>query len=266
VETKKQELAALYAHEAAIRQTADIALAQAATGPSARGALPSFATALLAGPHVAVIAEFKRRSPSAGEIRGDVSVADVATRYAQAGASAMSVLTDREYFGGSLDDLRAARAAVSLPLLRKDFTIDPLQVYEARGAGASAVLLIARILDDAALLSLRELAESLGMDALVEVHEEADVARALDAGARIIGVNNRDLATFQTDLGLTERLATLVPQDRVLIGESGVRDAADVERLAAAGVDAVLVGESLMRGDLVADARALTSVPRRARA
>ncbi|MEX0907912.1 MAG: indole-3-glycerol phosphate synthase TrpC [Gemmatimonadota bacterium] len=228
---------------------------------------PDFERALRAGGNVAVITEVKRRSPSAGEIRGSVEPADAARGYERGGAAAISVLTDRDWFGGELDDLRRVRAAVSVPVLRKDFTIDELQIVEARAAGASAVLLIVRVLADPELGELHGHALDLGMSVLVEVHNEAEVDRALRAGARIIGVNNRDLATFTTDLANTERLAALVPPACVLVGESGIRAAADVARLAAAGVSAVLVGESLMRSD---NAAALTtelaSVPRRARA
>lgn len=208
---------------------------------------PSLEAALRERSSVGVIAEVKRRSPSAGEIRAGAPAAEVARAYAYAGAAAVSVLTDHQFFGGSLKDLETAAEAVDIPLLRKDFTIDAVQVYEARGAGASAVLLIARILDDAELRDFRALSDELELAALVEVHDEAEVERALMAGARIVGVNNRDLTTFATDLSVTERLARYIPSDVVLVGESGIRSAEDVERLAGAGVDAVLVGEALMR-------------------
>jgi indole-3-glycerol phosphate synthase len=225
-----------------------------------------FEAALRAGPTVGVIAEVKRRSPSAGEIRGDAGAADVARAYATAGARAVSVLTDGEFFGGALSDLESSAQAVTIPLLRKDFTIDALQVYEARAAGASAVLLIVRLLDDGELRDFAALAAELQLAAVVEVHDEAEVERALRAGARIVGVNNRDLATFTTDLGVTERLARYVPADVVLVGESGVSEVADVERLAAAGADAVLVGEALMRAaDAAALMGALGGVRRRGR-
>lgn len=198
-----------------------------------------------------MIAEFKRRSPSAGEI-GAGDPAAVATAYGTGGAAAMSVLTDGPFFGGSLADLEAARAASSLPVLRKDFVLDELQVWEARSAGADAVLLIVRILEDARLTGLLDLSRELRMSALVEVHDEAELERALGAGAVVIGVNNRDLDTFRTELEVTLRLAPLVPAGRILVGESGIRDGADVDRLGDAGVDAVLVGEALMRGAGVA--------------
>jgi indole-3-glycerol phosphate synthase len=255
VATKQVELEALQQRRAGV----DAALAGAPAPLDFEGALRR-------GPGVAVIAEVKRRSPSAGEIRGQATAVEVARRYADAGVAAISVLTDRDYFGGSLADLESVAAEVAVPLLRKDFTIDPLQVLEARGAGASAVLLIVRILDDGQLRDLRELAESLGMSALVEVHDLAELERAAGSGARVIGVNNRDLATFQTDLSLTERLAERAPAGVVLVGESGIRGAGDVARLAAAGVDAVLVGETLMRAaDPGQEARAMGAVPRRPR-
>jgi indole-3-glycerol phosphate synthase len=255
VATKRVEVEALRPELADIR-------ARAAAAPPR----PDFEAALRRGPGVAVIAEVKRRSPSAGEIRGGAGAAEVARRYAGAGVACISVLTDRDYFGGSLEDLQSVAEAVEVPLLRKDFTIDPLQVYEAKAAGASAILLIVRILDDEELRGYRELAESLGLAALVEVHDEAELERAAASGARIIGVNNRDLSTFHTDLAVTERLALLAPAECVLVGESGVRGVDDVARLARAGVDAVLVGEALMRAeDTTAAARSMAAVPRAAR-
>jgi indole-3-glycerol phosphate synthase len=227
---------------------------------------PGFAAALRAGVGVRVIAEVKRRSPSAGEIRADAAAAAVAGTYADAGAAAISVLTDGEYFGGSLADLESVASAVWVPLLRKDFTLDAVQLYEARAAGASAVLLIARILDDAQLVDLGALAAELRLSALVEVHDEREVERALKGEARVIGVNNRDLATFTTDLGVTERLSRYIPDDVLFVSESGIRDVADVERVAAAGVNAVLAGEALMRAEDPASLLAeFAAVPRRAR-
>jgi indole-3-glycerol phosphate synthase len=205
----------------------------------------------------------KRRSPSAGEIRGGASAAEVAAIYAAAGASAISVLTDRVHFGGELADLQEARRRVMLPLLRKDFTLDALQVYEAKAAGASAVLLIVRLLDDAQLADLGALAAELGLAALVEVHDERELERAAGVGARLIGINNRDLATLRTDLGTTLRLAPLVPRECVVVGESGISSAQDVALLATAGVSAVLVGEALMRADdPIRLAGSLAAVPR----
>jgi indole-3-glycerol phosphate synthase len=252
VETKQAEVAELRRRAASIR-------ARAASAPPA----PLFTRALTAGPCVALIAEVKRRSPSAGEIRSGARAAEVAARYASAGAAALSVVTDGPHFGGELADLEEVRQAVDLPVLRKDFTIDVLQVYEAKGAGASAVLLIARLLEDAELAELSAAAHELGLTALVEVHDEQELERAARVGARVIGINNRDLATFRTDLGTTLRLAPLAPEGSVVVGESGIASTNDVAQLAAAGVSAVLVGESLMRAaDPVGLARALAGVAR----
>jgi indole-3-glycerol phosphate synthase len=192
-----------------------------------------------------VIAEVKRASPSAGAIRAGADATAIAREYEAAGAAAISVLTDHEFFGGSLSDLRAVHTAVALPCLRKDFVIDPLQIWEARGAGADAVLLIVSLLDVPELVELAGLASRLGMAALVEVHDEAETDEALRAGARIVGVNHRDLKTFEMDLGLFARLK--LPAGTIGVAESGIRGPEDVARLAAAGADALLVGESLMR-------------------
>lgn len=234
----------------------------------ARDAAPprGFAAALRRADEVRLLAEIKRRSPSAGAIRAGSSPAEVALDYAAGGAAALSVLTDREYFDGSIEALETTRDAVDLPLLRKDFTIDPLQVWEARAAGADAILLIARILDDTALRDLLGLASDLGLDSLIEVHDADELDRALAVGGTLIGVNNRDLRTFQTDLELTLRLAPAVPPEVTLVAESGIRTPADVRRLGEAGIDAILVGESLMRQpDLAAASRALTKQPKRKR-
>lgn len=240
VEAKRLELDGLRADRRQLR-------AEAERMEAAR----PFAASLERRGEVALIAEFKRKSPSAGAIgTGDPAV--VAATYAAGGAAAMSVLTDGEFFGGSLEDLKTARAAVSLPILRKDFVLDELQIWEARAAGADAVLLIVRILDDARLAGLLDLTRELRMGSLVEVHDGAELERALAAGAPVIGINNRDLDTFRTDLGVTLGLAPGVPAGRILVGESGIRDASDVDRLGEAGVDAVLVGEALMRGAGVA--------------
>ena len=179
----------------------------------------------------------------------------------------MSVLTDREYFGGDLEALRSVTSGVPLPAIRKDFVVDPLQVWEARGAGADAVLLIVRILDDERLRDLHALITELGMDALVEAHNEDEVGRALAAGTTLLGINNRDLDNFVTDLGLSLRLAGAVPPGVTLVAESGIRTGDDVDRLGAAGVDAILVGESMMRQpDLRAAAGALAGRPKVERA
>ncbi|GMR13679.1 MAG: indole-3-glycerol phosphate synthase TrpC [Gemmatimonadota bacterium] len=205
-----------------------------------------FAAALKRPGLVSVIAEVKRKSPGAGPIRPDLEPARLASSYHEGGASALSILTDRDYFGGSLDDLRAARAAVDLPILRKDFMIDPLQVLEARAAGSDAVLLIVRILDDARLAELLSVAESLGMAALVEVHDGTELRRAVQSGARVVGINNRDLSTFATRIDVTLDLLPEVPAEVLVVSESGIRSGDDVARLGSVGVDAVLVGEWLL--------------------
>ncbi len=193
-----------------------------------------------------VIAEIKRRSPSKGDLAPDLVPAELARAYARGGARCLSVLTDRDYFGGSPEDLRAAKAATGLPVLRKDFTVAPADVCDARLMGADAVLLIVAALDDRELAALGALAGQLGLDALVEVHDEDELARALAFGATVVGVNQRDLATFALDRERAVRLASHIPDDVVAIAESGVRDARDAAALAAAGYDAVLVGETLV--------------------
>jgi indole-3-glycerol phosphate synthase len=198
-------------------------------------------------PGVSVIAEFKRRSPSGGPIRPDATPADIAAAYASAGAAALSVLTDSDYFGGSSADLVETRSATPLPVLRKDFVVDPYQVYEASSIGADAVLLIVRALADAELRQLLELSAQLGLDALVETHSADEVRRALDAGASLLGVNNRDLDTLVTDVTLAPRLRPLVPPQCVFVAESGVSTPDQITALADAGVDAVLIGEALLR-------------------
>lgn len=202
-----------------------------------------------------VIAEFKRASPSKGTIREGASVAEVAARYAEGGAVGVSVLTEEDGFRGSLEDLRAARAAVALPLLRKDFIFDEYQIYEAAEAGADAVLLIVAALGDERLSRLRRLAEEeLRMDALVEAHTEAELRRALDCGAALVGVNNRDLHSFKVSLEVSVKLARLAPAGVLLVSESGIRTRDDLVGLAALGYRGFLVGESLMRAGNPADA------------
>jgi indole-3-glycerol phosphate synthase len=197
---------------------------------------------------VNIIAEFKRRSPSAGTIRNDLSATDVATRYERGGACAISVLTDEQYFGGSILDLGAIRASTALPLLRKDFIIDEIQIYEAAAVGADAVLLIAAALHAGALAKLRATAEDeLGLDAVVEVHTSEELRRAVRTGARIIGVNNRDLRTFRTSLETSERLITEAPRDRIMISESGLQNSKSLRHLHALGFRGFLIGEALMR-------------------
>lgn len=197
---------------------------------------------------LAIIAEVKRRSPSVGAIDLEVDPALRARQYADAGAAGISVLTEQDHFGGSLDDLVAARgASADTPILRKDFIIDESQLVAARAAGGDAVLLIVAILDDATLVRLVGEARELELDVLLEVHDEAELGRALGTDARIIGINNRDLRSFEIDLAVSERLAPLVDDGRLVVAESGIRTVEDAARLGAAGVDALLVGESLMR-------------------
>jgi indole-3-glycerol phosphate synthase len=208
-----------------------------------------FRAALERGPGVAVIAEVKKASPSAGVLRAAFDPVAIARTYAANGATCLSVLTDEPFFQGSLSHLRDIRAAVNLPLLRKDFILDRYQLLEARLAGADAVLLIAEILDDEALPRLLRQAGELGMQALVELYDRPNLRRVLDAGARLIGVNNRDLRTFVTRLEHTLEIAAELPSGVCLVSESGIRARADVEQLKAGGVRAVLVGETLMRAD-----------------
>jgi len=199
-------------------------------------------------PALKIIAEFKRTSPSVGIIRGDLSPADVARHYERGGACAISVLTDEEYFGGSIDDLSAVRSSTHLPVLRKDFIVDPIQIYEAAIAGADAILLIVAALDDDSLGELRKVAEDeLGLDALIEVHTSDELRRALNVGAKIVGVNNRDLQTFQVSLSTSERLIAEAPQDRLMLSESGLRDPEQLRYLHALGFRGFLIGEALMR-------------------
>jgi len=209
----------------------------------------------LRGPSLALIAEVKRASPSRGILRADLDPKALVRTYAGSGAAAISVLTEEQHFQGSLDDLTAVRAVLDgrggprLPLLRKDFLFDAYHLYEARVYGADAVLLIAAVLNPGLLAELLALARTLGLECLVEVHEEQELERALAADAQVIGVNNRDLRTFEVDLALTERLRPLIPEDRVVVAESGVHSRADMQRLRALGVDAVLIGEALVTAD-----------------
>ena len=216
-----------------------------ADSPLYKDARRSFAAAL-ARPGRAIIAEVKKASPSRGVIRVDFDPAAIAKGYAAGGARAMSVLTDAPFFQGSLVYLEAIRQVVDLPLLRKDFVIDPYQVHEARAFGADAVLLICAILDDGRLAELYGVARNLGLDALVEVHSEPELERAARVGARLVGINNRDLRTFVTRLEVAETLAPLAPQGTIVVAESGLKSTADLERLEAAGVRAFLIGERLM--------------------
>ncbi len=224
------------------RVSAEALRGQLAAAPPPR----DFLAALAGGPPIRLIAEVKKASPSRGLLRADFQPDEIARIYQRHGAACLSVLTDQPYFQGSLDHLRAVRAAVDLPLLRKDFIIDPYQVLEARAAGADAVLLIAECLDDDLLRRLYEEIVTLGMTPLVELYEPANLPRVLSLGARLVGINNRDLRTFHADLEHTLRLRGQIPPDRLVVGESGIRSRADVLRLEAAGVQAMLVGETLI--------------------
>jgi indole-3-glycerol phosphate synthase len=237
LEKKREELAVLRSErgEASLRDAA-----RAATPPR------DFGGALRSGPSPRVIAEIKRASPSKGLIRADVDPARVAKDYAAAGAAALSVLTDAPFFHGSLGDLSEARAAVEIPVLRKDFLIDPLQLLEARGAGADAVLLIVAALEGAQLGELLAAAREQGLATLVEVHARDELDAALKAGAEVIGINNRDLRTFRVDVEVTRELLVHA-HGRTIVSESGIEDAATVRSLEEAGVHAFLIGEALMR-------------------
>ncbi|HEY5090581.1 MAG TPA: indole-3-glycerol phosphate synthase TrpC, partial [Polyangia bacterium] len=232
--------------DVATRKTAS-PLADLETAAAARPPVRSLARALRRPDQIACIAEFKRRSPSAGWIAETADPAAAARAYATGGAQALSILTDGPFFGGSLDDLAAARAACELPVLRKDFIVDRFQIVEARAAGADAILLIVAALSDPEISALLVAAREMGLEALVEAHDADEVRRAVAAGAAIVGINNRDLRTFTVDRDLACRLRSQVPADRIAVAESGIRDAADVARLRAAGIDAMLVGETLMR-------------------
>jgi indole-3-glycerol phosphate synthase len=222
-------------------------------GPARRGLAEA-----LARPGLQVIAEIKRRSPSAGDLASGLDPERQAKLYEQGGAAAISVLTEPEYFGGSLDDLRAVRSAVEVPILRKDFIIDARQVAESRAVGADALLLIVAALDAGMLEALLAECDQVGIEALVEAHDETEAKIAADAGAQIIGVNNRDLRTFTTDLAVAERVAPSLPEGCVLVAESGVSTAAGAGRMATAGYDAILVGEALVTAaDPVAHLQAL---------
>ena len=206
-----------------------------------------FARALRRAGGITCVAEFKRRSPSRGWIHRDADLPSLASAYERGGASAMSVLTDTPFFGGTMDDLLVARGATRLPILRKDFIIDPYQVTEARAAGADALLLIVAALGDVELRELLAETHRWGMEALVETHDAEEVARAVSAGARLLGVNHRDLRTFKMNMDLAVDMRRLVPEDCVMVAESGIKTAADVARMRGAGIDAILVGETLMQ-------------------
>ena len=256
---KLTEILATKAEEvAARRQAYSIADLDRVDAGAPRGFQAALQAKIDAGGY-ALIAEIKKASPSKGLIRKDFNPADHARAYAAGGAACLSVLTDALYFQGHEEFLIAARTACDLPVLRKDFMIDPWQVAEARSIGADAILIIVAALGDGAMREIEAAAVERGMDVLVEVHDEAELDRALtQLESRLIGVNNRDLRTFETDLAVTERLATLVPAGTLLVGESGIASHADCERLARSGVRTFLVGESLMRQpDVEAATRAL---------
>jgi indole-3-glycerol phosphate synthase len=201
----------------------------------------------LKGKSCAVIAEVKRKSPSKGLLREGLDPVKLASEYEQSGAAAISVLTDSQFFGGSTDDLRKVKASAGIPVLRKDFIIDPCQIHESRMIGADAVLLIARILDRGALREYIDMAKSLGMVALVEIHDRPDAEKAVAAGAEIIGINNRDLSSFVTDIRTTLGLLPFIPADRTVVSESGINTHEDIALLQDAGVRAFLIGEALVK-------------------
>jgi indole-3-glycerol phosphate synthase len=231
---KREEIAALRP------RLAELQAAAADAGP-----VRPWAAALRPPDRVALIAELKRRAPSAGSLRPQLDPVELAGTYERAGADALSVLTDAA-FDGVLADLEQARGSTAIPALRKDFVLDPVQIYEARAFGADAVLLIVSALTNAELYGLLDVVGEVGMAALVEVHDEGELERALTAQAEVIGINNRNLQTFETNLEVTKRLAGSVPADRVLVAESGIATGAQVEDLGALGVDAVLVGRALV--------------------
>jgi indole-3-glycerol phosphate synthase len=235
----------LAAHRAAAAAD-DRAMAPLVAQARAQSTPRGFAAALRDAEGVGVIAEVKRRSPSKGALNAELDAAELAGAYERGGATCLSVLTDVEFFGGSPDDLRAARAATRLPVLRKDFTVSPADVCDARIMGADAVLLIAAALDDDELAELHTLALDVGLDALVEVHDEAELDRALAVGAHMIGVNQRDLVTFEVDSERAARVSRAIPDTAVRVAESGIRGPDDAAALAAVGFDAVLVGELLV--------------------
>jgi indole-3-glycerol phosphate synthase len=236
VGTKRLEVAALRSRESDFEAGLQVA-------PEPRDLLGAFR----AGPTVAVMAEVKRRSPGAGPIRPHLDPAELATAYQKAGAAAISVLTDSLYFGGSMEDLVAVRGAVSVPVFRKEFIIHPVQLLEARAAGADGTLLIARILTDQELGALHARALEVGLTPLVEVHGPGELDRALAVGAKLIGINNRNLQTFTTSLDVTLDLLSAIPDEVAVVSESGIRTPEEVDRLGAAGVHGILVGETFLR-------------------
>ena len=241
IESKQREVAA-GRHQHALSELRS----KAVDMPPCRDFLGALESRISAG-QPAVIAEIKRASPSAGPIRPDLNPAAMARAYQSGGAACLSVLTDRDWFGARSGDLDLARQACTLPVLRKDFIIDPWQVYQTRAMGADALLLIVAALDDARLAELHELGDALGLAVLIEVHDAAELARALALPGRLVGINNRDLRRFRTRLETSIELAPTVPADRVVVAESGIGAQADIDRLRQAGIGAFLIGESLMR-------------------
>jgi len=233
------------------RESVPLARLEAAVAERPEGR--PFSEALLR-PGISLIAEHKRRSPSAGRIREGATVEDIVLAYERGGAAAVSILTEPFHFGGSLDDLRAARATCELPVLRKDFIVDPYQLYESAAAGADAILLIVAALEPEALFELLREARALDLDALVEVHNERELEVALDVEADVLGINNRDLGDFSVDIDRTYELIVDVPAGKTVVSESGFSTRDEIDDLDRLGVDAVLIGETLMRSDDVEDA------------
>lgn len=243
VAVKREEVAA-----AMVRKPMDVMRADAESRVLTRDFEGAMRAKLVAG-QAAVIAEIKKASPSKGVLRADFIPADIAQSYAEHGAACLSVLTDKQFFQGSVDFLKQARASCDLPVLRKDFMVDPYQIYEARAMGADAILLIAACLDDAQMADMEAVARRLDMAVLVEVHDRAELDRALKLKTRLVGINNRNLKTFEVSLQTTLDLLPHVPADRLLVTESGILSADDVKRMREAQVNAFLVGEAFMRAD-----------------
>lgn len=214
-----------------------------------RGDTKSFSRALKSDANISIIAEIKKASPSAGVIRNEFKPIEIARLYKQGGAAAISVLTDEKYFQGNLSYMTAVKESVDLPVLRKDFIVDPYQIYEARSAGADAILLIAALLSENEIQSLLNQAKELEMDCLVEVHTESELQKVLQTNAGIIGINNRDLATFTISLETTFRLRPMIPDGKIIVSESGIKSRAEILRLFNNGVNAILVGETLMKSN-----------------
>jgi len=234
------------AREGVERRRDQVPLADLEARLESRGQDRPFSEAL-ARPGLSLIAEFKRRSPSAGEIAAETPVVDQVRAYERGGATAISVLTEESHFGGSLEDLRVARSACELPILRKDFIVDPYQLYEAATSGADAVLLIARALDDQELARLHAEARAIDLDCLIEAHDAGELERALEENAEVIGINNRDLDDGTVNIATTYELMPDVPAGKTVVAESGISDRLELDELESVGVDAVLIGEALMR-------------------